>query len=58
MTGLGERTARKVVARLLKDGLLVSATPKGEVGIGLPLDALSILLPDLYPEAATTPTEG
>lgn len=57
MTGLGERTARKVLARLLKDGLLVSGTPKGDVEIGLPLDALALLLPNLYPEAATVPTD-
>ncbi|SHN18141.1 Fic family protein [Rhizobacter sp. OV335] len=58
MTGLGERTARKMIARLLADGLLVSDSPKGEVGIGFPLDTLSILFPNLYPEAATTPPPG
>jgi hypothetical protein len=50
---LGERTGRTVMAQLLKDGLLVSDTPKGELRIGLPLDALNILLPNLYPEAST-----
>jgi hypothetical protein len=40
-----------------KDGLLVSDSPKGEVGIGFPLDALHILLPNLYPEAATQALE-
>ena len=53
MTGLGERTARKVLSQLLKDGLLVSDTPKGDVGIGFPLDALNLLFPNLYPEAGT-----
>ena len=53
MLGLGERTGRTVMAQLLKDGLLVSDTPKGELRIGLPLDALNILLPNLYPEAST-----
>jgi len=53
MLGLGERTGRKVIAQLLKDGLLVSDTPKGEVRIGFPLDALNILLPNLYPEAGS-----
>lgn len=57
MLGLGERTGRKVIAQLLKDGLLESDTPKGEVSIGFPLDALSILLPNLYPEAASQPME-
>jgi hypothetical protein len=58
MTGLGERTARKLTARLLADGLLVSDSPKGEVGIGFPLNTLNILFPNLYPEAATTPPPG
>lgn len=57
MLGLGERTGRTVIGQLLKDGLLVSDTPKGELRIGLPLDALNILLPNLYPEAATQPTD-
>jgi Fic family protein len=52
MTGLAERTGRKLLSQLLKDGLLQSDTPKGEVRIGFPLDALNILLPNLYPEAA------
>lgn len=54
MTGLGERTGRKVLAQLLADGLLQSDSPKGPVRIGFPLDALSVLFPNLYPEAATT----
>jgi Fic family protein len=53
MLGLGERSGRTVIAQLLKDGLLVSDTPKGDLRIGLPLDALNILLPNLYPEAST-----
>lgn len=55
MTGLGERTARKLLSRLLKDGLLLSRTPKGELEIGFPMDALNVLFPNLYPEAATAP---
>lgn len=55
MTGLAERTGRKLLARLLHDGLLVSKTPKGNVSIGFPLDALNVLFPNLYPEAATAP---
>lgn len=57
MLGLGERTGRKVIAQLLKDGLLESDTPKGDVRIGFPLDALGILLPNLYPEASSLPME-
>ena len=43
MTGLEERTARKVIPRLLKDGLRS----------GFPLHTLGILFPNLYPEAGT-----
>lgn len=53
MTGLGERTGRKVLAQLLADGLLQSDTPKGPVKIGFPLDTLGVLFPNLYPEAAS-----
>lgn len=52
LTGLGERTARSLLARLLATGLMVSDTPLGPVRFGLPLDALQFLLPELYPEAA------
>jgi Fic family protein len=55
MTGLGERTARGLMAKLLQDGLLQSDTAAGPVRWGLPLDALQFLFPELYAEAATTP---
>jgi Fic family protein len=55
MTGLGERTARSLISRLLHDGLLVSDTASAPVRWGLPLDALQFLFPELYPEAATRP---
>ena len=58
MTGLGERTARNSLQRLLFDGLLISDTPRGDVRLGFPLAALSVLFPNLYPEAATTPADG
>lgn len=51
LTGLGERTGRKVLAQLLADGLLQSDTPKGPVQMGFPLDTLGVLFPNLYPEA-------
>lgn len=54
MTGLGERTGRKVLAQLLADGLLQSDTPKGPVKMGFPLDTLGVLFPNLYPEAASS----
>ena len=52
MTGLGERTGRKVLSKLVDDGLLQSDTPKGPVRIGFPLNFLHMLFPNLYPEAA------
>lgn len=55
LTGLGERTARSLLSRLLSTGLLVSDTPLGPVRFGLPLDSLQFLFPELYPEAATSP---
>lgn len=50
MTGLGERTARSLLSRLLAAKLLASDTPLGPVRFGLPLDALQFLFPELYPE--------
>ena len=52
-----KQCARRVLGQLLKDQLLVSDNPKGPVSFNFPLDVLSILLPNLYPEAATTNTE-
>jgi Fic family protein len=54
MTGLEERTARKVISQFLQDGLLRSDSHRAELSIGFPLASLSILLPNLYPEASTT----
>ena len=53
MTGLGERTARSLMSKLLKSSLVVSDTASGPVRWGLPLDSLQFLFPELYPEAAT-----
>lgn len=55
MTGLAERTGRKLLSQLLADGLLQSDTPKGPVRIGFPLDTLGVLFPNLYAEAASAP---
>lgn len=54
MSGLADRTAQQSVAQLLRDGLLRSDGLKGSVCMSFPLDALNILFPNLYPEAATT----
>ena len=57
MTGLEERTARKVVSRFLADGLLKSDGHRSELSIGFPMSSLNILFPNLYPEAATAALE-
>jgi len=57
MTGMPERTARRALAQLLKDEILVSESDKAPVSFSFPLDTLNILLPNLYPEAATTNQE-
>lgn len=53
MTGLGERTARTLLSRLIETGLVTSEGHTAPVQLAFPLDALQFLLPDLYPEAAT-----
>lgn len=53
MTGLGERTARALLSRLIETGLVASSGHTAPVQIAFPLDALQFLLPELYPEAAT-----
>lgn len=53
LTGLGERTGRSLLSRLLAAKLVTSETPRGPVNFGLPLDSLHFLLPELYPEANT-----
>ena len=50
VTGLGERTARDLLAALVRDGVLGSDTPKSPVSLRFPLDAVEILFPSLFPE--------
>jgi hypothetical protein len=57
MTGLGERTARSLLSKLIKSGLVTSEGHTAPVKIAFPLDALQFLLPELYPEAATQSTD-
>ncbi len=52
MTGLASRSADRVLAALLRRGLLESDSSKGAVRFGLPLEALAYYFPRLYPEAA------
>ncbi len=51
-TGLGERTARDLIAALLRYGMVTSKGRLTPLHFGFPLQALRFLLPGLYPEAA------
>lgn len=51
ITGLPERTARRVLNEAVQAGLLESSTPKTPVSLRFPEDALEALFPRLYPEA-------
>jgi Fic family protein len=53
MTGLGERTGRRVLASLLDYGLLTAGSPKGPLAVALPLKSLRHLFPNLWPEVET-----
>jgi Fic family protein len=50
ITGLPERTARRVLNDVIKEGLLASASPKGAVSLRFPAGSLDVLLPRLFPE--------
>jgi Fic family protein len=50
ITGLPERTARRVLADVTELGLLASSTPKGPVSLRFPESALEELFPRLYPQ--------
>ena len=50
ITGLPERTARRVLNDVITDGLLVSSTPKAPMSLYFPTVALETLFPRLYPE--------
>jgi len=51
ITGLPERSARRVLNDLLREGILASSTPKGPVSLRFPMDTLETLFPRLYPQA-------
>jgi Fic family protein len=53
MTGLGERTGRRVLAALLDYGLLAADSPRSAVRFDLPLASLGQLFPNLWPEVDT-----
>jgi Fic family protein len=50
ITGLPERTARRVLADVLDLGLLASDTPKGKLSLRFPTDAQEDLFPHLFPQ--------
>lgn len=50
ITGLPERTARRVLNDVIAAGLLASDSPKGAVSLRFPVEALDILFPRLFPE--------
>lgn len=49
LTGLPERSARRVLKSLIDFGLLESKTPKGPVSLKFPVSALEIFFPRLFP---------
>ena len=50
VTGLPERTARRMLSDLVAEGLLSSASPKGPVSLRFPVGSLETLFPKLYPQ--------
>ena len=50
ITGLPERSARRVLNKVISAGLLKSTAPKGPVTLRFPVDRLETLFPKLYPE--------
>jgi Fic family protein len=50
ITGLPDRTARRVLADVIAAGLLDSDTPKTAVSLRFPAEALDVLFPRLFPE--------
>jgi Fic family protein len=50
ISGLPERSARRVLSDLTDLGLLASDTPKGKVSLRFPADTLDQLFPWLYPQ--------
>lgn len=57
ITGLGERTARSLLSRLLDEKLLISENHKAPVKFNIPPKAIGYYLPGLYPESITSEQE-
>ena len=54
ITGLPERSARRILSSVIEAGLLAIRHREGPVSLRFPDDALEILFPRLYPEAETS----
>ncbi len=52
ITGVSERTARRIVSQLVAEELVVSDTPKSPIRLGLPMDVVGFYFPRLFPEDA------
>ena len=50
ITGLSQRSARRVLSLLVREGLLASDTPKGPVRLAFPVKVVGHYFPQLYPE--------
>lgn len=50
ITGLPERSARRVLKSVIAEGLLASTSEKGPMSIRFPTESLGELFPKLYPE--------
>jgi Fic family protein len=50
VTGLPERTARRLLADLMETGIVASPTPKGKLSLRFPIDLAEELFPRLFPE--------
>ena len=51
ITGLPERSSRRVLNDVISEGLLASATPKGPVSLRFPTQSSETLFPRLYPHS-------
>ncbi len=50
ITGLPDRSARRVLADLIEAGLLGSETPKGAMSLRFPIETLDVFFPRLFPQ--------
>ncbi len=53
LTGLEERTARAAISAAIQHGLLHATSHRSPIEFRFPVEALAVLMPGLYPEAAS-----